>query len=83
MIKAKGHIAISATEVSAVTLQILQHGGKDDYCKLATFNRVVDTKSSVIQIKILSVNVKPTMYENFRRKAHPDSDSLSNLSEGG
>ena len=40
----------SATQVSSVTLYIWKHGAQDHYCKFASFNRVVDKKTSKIQI---------------------------------
>ena len=44
-----GHTAVSATEASSVTLLIWQHGTKENYCNFATFNRIVDTKTNIIQ----------------------------------
>ena len=40
-----GHTAVSATEASSVTLKIWQRD-KEKYCNFASFNRVVDTKTS-------------------------------------
>ena len=39
-----------ATQASSVTLWIWQHGAKGNYCKFATFKRVVNTKTNIIQI---------------------------------
>ena len=44
-----GHTAVSATQASSVTLQIWQNGAKEEYCNFATFNRIVDTKTNIIQ----------------------------------
>ena len=45
-----GHTAISANQASSVTLQIWQHGAKENYCNFASFKSVVDTKTSIIQV---------------------------------
>ena len=34
-----GHIAVSATEASSVTLQIWQHVAEENYCKFAFFKQ--------------------------------------------
>ena len=44
-----GHTAVSATNASSVTLQIWQHRAKGNISNFASFNRVVDTKTSIIQ----------------------------------
>ena len=49
-----GHTAVSAT---SATLKIWQHGAKENYCNFASFNRVVDTKTSVIQMGPIILNV--------------------------
>ena len=46
-----GHTAVSTTQASSVTLYILQNGSKVKYCNFATFNRIVDRKTSIIQIE--------------------------------
>ena len=46
-----GHTAVPATLASSVTLQIWQHGAKENYCKFASFNSVVDRKTSKIQMR--------------------------------
>ena len=51
MRKGMGHTVVSATQASSVTLQILQHGAKENYCNFASFNRVVDKKTSIIQMR--------------------------------
>ena len=33
-----------------MTLKIWQHAAKENYCNFASFNRVVDTKTSIIQM---------------------------------
>ena len=54
-----GHIAVSSIEASLLTLQNWQHVAKDNFCNFATFNSVVDTKASIIQMgpNILHVNL--------------------------
>ena len=42
------HTAVSTIKVSSVTLKIWQHGAKENYCNFSTFNRVIDTKTSII-----------------------------------
>ena len=49
MRKGMGHTAVLATEVSSVTLQNWQCGAKENQC--APFSKIVDTKTSIIQIK--------------------------------
>ena len=49
MRKGMGHTAVSATLASLVTLQIWQHGAKENYCNFANFNRIFDTKTIVIK----------------------------------
>ena len=51
MRKGTGHTAVSATEASSVTRQIWQQGAKDNNCNFATFNSVVNTKTSIIQME--------------------------------
>ena len=48
MRKGMGHTAVSTFQVSSVTLKIWQHGAKENYYNFSTFNRVVDTKTSII-----------------------------------
>ena len=50
MRKGMGHHTVQATQASSVDLQIWQYGAKDNIYNFASFNRVVDTKTSVIQI---------------------------------
>ena len=52
-----GPTAVSATEASSVTLKIWHHGAKENYCNFETFNRVVDTKTSKIQMEPNILNV--------------------------
>ena len=51
-----GHTAVSAT-----LAYIWQHGEKENYCNFASFNRVVDTKTSKIQI---GLNILKRWLEN-------------------
>ena len=44
-----GQTAVSAAKASSVTLKIWQNGVKEKYCNFATFNRIVETKTSIIQ----------------------------------
>ena len=53
MRKGMGHTAVLATEVSSVTLQIWQCGAKENQCNFAPFSKIVDTKTSIIQIKTI------------------------------
>ena len=46
-----GHTALSASLASLVTLQIWQHGAKENYYNFASFHRAVDTKTSIIQMR--------------------------------
>ena len=48
-----GHTAVSTTKASSVTLKIWQNGAKVKYSNFATFNRIVDTKTSIIIYKTL------------------------------
>ena len=41
MRKVMDHTAVSAIQASSVTLKIWQHGAKENYCSLTTFNRPV------------------------------------------
>ena len=41
-----GHTEVSATHASSVTLYNWQNGAKENYCNFASFNKVVDTKTS-------------------------------------
>ena len=55
-----GHTAVSATLASAVTLKIGQHGvkkNKKNYCNFASFNRVVDVKTSILYMGPNIINV--------------------------
>ena len=52
-----GHTAVSATLASSVTLQILQHDAKENYCNFATVNRVVLTMTSTIRMGPNIINV--------------------------
>ena len=54
------HIADSATQASSVALYNWQHGAKENYCIFSTFNKVVDTKTSIIQmgLSILKIGSK-------------------------
>ena len=52
-----GHTAVSSTEASSVTLKSWQHGAKGNYCNFASFNRVFDTKTSIIQMGPNILNV--------------------------
>ena len=45
-----GHTAVSATQASSVTLKTWQQGAKKNNCNFAAFNRVVDKKTSIIQM---------------------------------
>ena len=45
-----GHTAVSATQASSVTFLFWQHGAKENNSKFETFKRVVNTKSSIIQM---------------------------------
>ena len=45
-----GHTAVSATQAFSVTLRIWQNGAKENYCNFASFKRVVDKKSNIIQM---------------------------------
>ena len=45
-----GHTAVSATQVSSVNISIWQHGAKENNSNFATFNSVVYTKTSKIQM---------------------------------
>ena len=42
--KKMGHTAVSASQASSVTLQIWQHGAKENNCNFATFNGIVDIR---------------------------------------
>ena len=55
-----GHTAVSTIKVSSVTLKIWQHGAKEKYWNFATCNRVVDKKTSIIEMgsKILNIGKK-------------------------
>ena len=57
MRKVMGHTAVSAIQASSVTLQIWQHGAKENYCNFATLNMVVDTKTSLIKMGPNTLNV--------------------------
>ena len=48
MRKWMGHTAVSTTKVSSVTLLFCQNGAKEKYYDVSTFNRLVDTKTSII-----------------------------------
>ena len=48
MRKEMGLTAVSTIKVSSVTLKIWQNGAKENYYNFATFNRIVDTKTSII-----------------------------------
>ena len=55
-----GHIAVSSIEASSVILQNWQHVAKDSFCNFAifaTFNSVVDTITSIIQMGPNMLNV--------------------------
>ena len=58
------HTAVSATQASSVTLQIWQHGAKENYCNFASFNTVVDTKTSIIQMGLNTLNLFKKMNLN-------------------
>ena len=45
-----GNAAVLATKASSVTLLIWQHEANENYCKFAKFNRIVDTKTTIIQM---------------------------------
>ena len=53
-----GYTAVSAsTQAFLVTLFNWQHSVKENYCNLATFNREVDAKTSIIQMEPNILNV--------------------------
>ena len=51
-----GHTTVLAAQASSVTLSIWQHGAKEKYNNFASFNSVVYTKTSKLQ-------VGPNIYE--------------------
>ena len=55
--KVVGHTAVSATQASSVTLKIWQHEAKENNCKFASFKRVGNTKTSIIQMGPNTLNV--------------------------
>ena len=44
-----GHTAVSATQASLVTLYIWRNGAKEKYFNFVIFNRIVGTKTKIIQ----------------------------------
>ena len=57
MRKVMGHTPVSAIKASSVTLQIWQHGAKENNSIFTTFNRVVDKKTSIIKMEPNILNV--------------------------
>ena len=57
MRKAMVHTAVSATIASPVTLNIWQHGTKENYCSFASLNMIVVTKTSIGQMGPNILNV--------------------------
>ena len=51
-----GHTTVSATKASSVTLNF-HHGAEESYGNVASFNRVVDTKTSRIQMGPNALNI--------------------------
>ena len=52
-----GHYAVSATKASSLTLLIWQYGARENCFNFPSFNRVVDTKTSIIPMGSNIVNV--------------------------
>ena len=49
MTKEMDQTAVSATKVSPVTFKIWQNGTKEKVCNFATFHKIVDKRTSIIQ----------------------------------
>ena len=73
-----GHTAVSATQASSMTLQIWQHGAKENNCNFAPFNRVVDTKTSIIQMGPNILNIVKNVNLN-RNKFLISQNTLADL----
>ena len=57
MRKKMGHTAVSATLASSTKLYIWQHGAREKSFCFAIFNRIVDTKTNIMQMETNIFNI--------------------------